>query len=263
MRTIGIGRFLFALGFVVEGALGLVARDFLLSQQPVPHGIPGREWLACISAAVLLLGGIGLLITRTARDSALVMAGFMLFWVLVLQLPRAIAEPGNEVYWLGVGEVTTLTTGGWLIYCAIARRNDVTLRIARTLFGLALVPIGLSHFVYLDVAVSLIPSWFPFRAPLTIISGAGHIAAGLAIVFGVVPRLAATLEAVMESLFTLVCWVSAVVAMPTQREHWVNLFISTALTGAGWAIAESYRAMPWLVARRGRLLPGPVAPEKS
>jgi uncharacterized membrane protein len=256
MRGLGVGHLLFALGFVVEGAIGLAAHEFLLSQQPVPDGLPWRGLLACISAALMLLPGVGLLLARTARVSALVLTAFMLFWVLVLQLPRAIAHPGNEAYWLGVGEVTTLTTGGWLIYCAIAARNDATVRIARTLFGLALIPIGLSHFVYLQSAVNLIPSWFPLRAPLTCISGAGHIMAGLAIVLGVVPRLAATLEAVMESLFTLICWVSAVVTTPTNRQDWVNLFISTALTGAGWAIADSYRRMPWALVRRSSFSPG-------
>ena len=44
----------------------------------------------------------------------------------------------------------------------------------------------------------------PFRVPLTIFMGACHVAAGLAIAFGIVARLAATLEAVMASHFTLV-----------------------------------------------------------
>ena len=107
------------------------------------------------------------------------------------------------------------------------------------------VPIGLSHIVYLKPAADLIPTWFPLRVPLTALTGVAHIAAGVAIVFGIVPRLAATLEAVMESGFTLIVWVSAVVTAPADRQHWVDLFISTALTGAAWALAESYRGKSW------------------
>jgi uncharacterized membrane protein len=255
MRTVSLGQLLFALGFVVVGAIGLWAHDFVLPQQPVPTDIPFRDLLACISGAVLLLAGSGLFVARAARVAALTLAGFMTLWVLALHLPRILSQPGIEVYWLGLGEVTTLATGGWLIYCAIAGRVDRTLRIARTIFGLALIPIGISHFVYLKVAADMIPAWFPFHVPLTWISGVGHIAAGVAIVFGIIPRLAATLEAVMEGLFTLIVWGSAVVVIPTKREDWVNLFISTALTGAGWAIAESYHAMPWTLTRRGALAP--------
>lgn len=183
----------------------------------------------------------------------------MVLWVLALHLPRALARPDIEAFWLGLGEVTTLAAGGWLIYCALSGHTDRSLQIARTIFGLALIPIGISHFVYLEVAANMLPAWFPLHVPLTWISGAGHIAAGVAILFGVVPRLAATLEAVMESLFTLIVWVSAVAVMPTKREDWVNLFISTALTGAGWAVAESYRALPWTLTRRDGLALSPPA----
>jgi uncharacterized membrane protein YphA (DoxX/SURF4 family) len=253
MRRIGIGHFLFGSAFAVEGALGLYARDFLLNQQPVAQGIPWREPLACVSAAIMLLAGIGMLVPRSSRFATLVLSGFTALWVLILHLPRAFAQPENVAFWLGVGEVTTLATGGWLIYCAHTGRDDNTVHVARILFGVALVPIGLSHIVYLKPAADLIPAWFPLRIPLTALTGVAHMAAGAAIVFGVIPRLAATLEAVMESGFTLIVWVSAVVAVPTDRQHWVDLFISTALTGAAWAVAESYRGKSWAPARRQAL----------
>jgi len=247
--SIGVGRLLFGLAFAAEGALGLSARDFLLNQQPVAQGIPWREQLACISAAIMLLAGIGMLVPRSARVSTLVLAGFTALWVLILHLPRVFAQPDNVGFWLGVGEVTTLATGGWLIYCARSGRDDKTVYIARILFGVALAPIGLSHFVYLKLAADMIPTWFPLRVPLAALTGVAHIAAGAAIVFGILPRLAATLEAVMESGFTLIVWVSAVAALPTDRQHWVDLFISAALTGAAWAIAESYRGNSRTLAR--------------
>ena len=250
MRAVGVGHLFFALGFAVVGAIGLGAHDFVLFQQPVPEKMPWRETLACISGALLLLTAVGSLVSASAKPSILVLTAYLLLWVLALHLPRAVAQPGVEGNWLGVGEVSTLTAGGWLIFCAIAGRNDGSLQAARILFGLALVPIGLSHFVYLQGAAGLIPSWFPLRVPVTAFTGAAHIAAGVAIVSGIVPRLAATLEAAMESLFTLIVWGSAVVATPTNRQDWVNIFISTALSGAAWALAESYRQAPWSFARR-------------
>lgn len=240
LRKVGVGQLFFAVGFAVVGAISLVAHDFLLNQQPVPPGIPWRETLACISAALMLLAGAGLLLPAAARQSALTLTAFVALWVVALQLPRALAHPLVEGNWLGVGEDSSLVAGGWLIYSALAGRTDGSVRLARILFGLALLPIGLSHFVYLQGAAGLVPGWMPLRVPLTALGGAGHIAAGLAIVFGVVPRLAATLEAIMESLFTVICWVSAVITTPASREDWVNLCISTALSAAAMAVAESY-----------------------
>lgn len=242
MRRVTTGHLLFAVCFALIGAISLGLHDFLLNQQPVPKDIPWRETLACISAALLLLPGIGLLIPATARQSALLLTGFVALWVVALWLPQALAHPLVEANWLGVGEDLTLVTGGWLLYCAISGRKDVSVRIARVLFGLALVPIGLSHFFYLQGAAQFIPAWMPLREPLTLLAGAGHIAAGLAIACGVVPRLAATLEGSMESLITLIVWVSAVAAKPADHASWVNLLVSTAETAAAWVVAASYVA---------------------
>lgn len=235
-----MGHVLLASCFALIGAISLGMHDFLLNQQPIPKDLPWRETLACISAALLLLPGIGLLIPATAKQSALLLAGFVALWVVALWLPQALAHPLVEGSWLGVGEDMTLVTGCWLIYCSVSGRSDRTLRVARVLFGLALVPIGLSHFFYLHGAAQLIPAWMPLRVPLTLLAGAGHIAAGLAIACGVVPRLAATLEGSMEGLITLIVWVSAAAAKPGDHGNWVNLLVSTAETAAAWVVAQSY-----------------------
>jgi hypothetical protein len=129
--------------------------------------------------------------------------------------------------------------------------------VARAAFGLALVPVGLAHFVYLNSAAELIPVWVPFRVILTGFTGAAHIAAGVAIVGGVTPLLAAMLEAVMASLFTLIVWGSAVIVAPASRESWVSLLVSAAFSAAACAVAGSYGAHlgPWVAdreTRRGR-----------
>lgn len=266
LRRIGVGHLFYALSLAVIGAIGLAARDFVLFQEPVPKGIPWRQTLACISAALLLVPGIGLLLPALVKRSALVLAAFVSLWVVALWLPQALMHPLVEGNWLGVGEDLTLVVGGWLIYCAApsvrrapradasrrpksllailcaasGRHEDASIRIARIVFGLALVPIGLSHFFYLQGAAGLIPAWMPWHVPLTMLAGAGHIAAGLAIAFGIVPPVAATLEAGMETLITLIVWVSAIAAKPGDHQNWVNLLISTAETAAAWVVAASY-----------------------
>lgn len=241
LRRIGVGHLFYALSLAVIGALGLAARDFILFQEPVPKGIPWRETLACISAALLLVPGIGLLLPALVKRSALVLAAFISLWVVALWLPQALMHPLVEGNWLGVGEDLTLVVGGWLIYrAASGRPEDASIRIARMVFGLALVPIGLSHFFYLQGAAGLIPAWMPWHVPLTMLAGAGHIAAGLAIAFGIVPPVAATLEASMETLVTLIVWVSAIAVKPGDHQNWVNLLISTAETAAAWVVAASF-----------------------
>lgn len=240
LRRLSVGHLLFASSFILIGAISLGLHDFLLFQQPVPPGIPWRVTLACISAALLLLTGAGLLLQATAKQAALVLTAFVALWIVALWIPQVLAHPLVELNWLGVGEDTVLVMGGWLIYCEVLGRSDGSVRIARILFGLALVPIGLSHFFYLDAAVKFIPTWMPLRVPLTILAGAGHIAAGLAIACGVVPRLAATLEASMETLITLIVWLSAIAARPGDHQSWIGFLLSSAETAAAFVVAASY-----------------------
>jgi uncharacterized membrane protein len=231
MTATRLGHLLFALCFAGLGLLSLLAGDFALYWQPVPPWVPWREPLAYASGAVLLASGLGMLLPRTARLATLVLTANLLLWLLLLRLPPLAVKPTDVGLWLGFGETLMLVTGGWLL---LAHR-----RPARLLFGAALLPVGLSHFVYLKGTAAMVPGWLPFHAGFAYLTGAAHIAAGLAILCAVLPRLAACLEAVMISLFTLLVWVPGIAAAPATRLPWTACLISAALAGAAWATAGS------------------------
>ncbi|HEY9140123.1 MAG TPA: DoxX family protein [Bryobacteraceae bacterium] len=260
MRVVGTGHFLFAFGLAGLGVLSLISGDFALNWQPVPAWVPWRETLAHASGILLLAGGIGMLLKRTAAPCSLVMAIYMLSWVLVLQVPRVAAAPGNVGMWLGLSESTVLMTGGWMVFASLARPADklrmkfVTgsggARVARLLFGAACLVLGLSHFVYADGTAGMVPAWLPDRLGFAYLTGAGHFAVGLGVLSGVLRRLAATMEASMISLFVLLVHIPGVAAAPTSRLPWTMVFVASALAGAVWAIARSLQDAPWGWARR-------------
>jgi uncharacterized membrane protein len=157
--------------------------------------------------------------------------------------------PLVEVNWLGFGEIAVIVAGGWVLFAAerAGRKSynlgfatgERGLRIARLLFALALIPIGLSHFVYARETIGFVPAWLPFRGGWAYLTGAGHIAAGLGVLFGVVPRLAAMLEAGMIGVFTALVWVPLVVAAPTSQLPWTGFLISWTIGAAAWVVAGS------------------------
>jgi uncharacterized membrane protein len=248
MRMTGLGRVLFALSVATLGVLGIAFRDFAFVWQLVPRTIAWHDALTTTTGAILLAGGIALLMPRTARLSALVLTGFLFLFVLLLRVPLVVAHPLVEANWYGVSETLTFVAGGWTIFSMLpahegqAFPNLGSVRFGQILFALTLPAIGLSHFFYVDQTAPLIPAWLPFHVPLAHFTGVAHIAAGAGILFGVLPRIAATLEAIMVSLFTLLVWVPAVIIAPTSGGNLTELFVSLAITGTAWSVAESFRA---------------------
>jgi len=252
MRAIGLAHFLFAAGLAGLGVLSLFSGDFALAWQPVPAWVPWREGLARASGILLLAGGAGMLVKRTAVPAALVMTIYMLSWVLLLQAPRAAQAPLNVGSWMGFAENSWLTCGGWILFAALAgpghrlgAKLSGAIPIARFLFAISCVALGLSHFVYAEVTASMVPAWLPDRLGFAYLTGAGHIAAGIGILFAIFPRLAATLEAIMISLFVLLVHIPGVISEPASRLKWTMLFVATALAGSAFAIARSLRDTEW------------------
>ena len=245
-----LGRIILGVAFAILGALILGFHDFTLAW--IPKIIPWRDVPATVVGVVLAASGIGLLIRRAARPSALVLAALLLVRFLFL-MRCVVAEPLVEGHYEEAGETLAQIAGAWTIFAMLARDRASRfggVRAGQILFGLALLPFGLAHFFYLNMTAPLIPSWIPFHVLLSYFTGAAHFAAGVAILTRVLPRLAAALEAVMVSLFTLIVWVPAMIAAPLSRSNWSEILASAAISGAAWAVAGSVGDRSWSLRRR-------------
>lgn len=238
----------FAAGMVGLGVLALIYGDFALVWQPVAPWVPGRTALAYASGLLMLFGGLGLLFEKTAAWSCRVLFPYLILWSM-LKVPALFVAPRIEGVWLGFGELAVLLSGGWVLFARIAAlkegsklafaAGERSVRIAGIFFAVWVIPIGLSHFVYLKETANLVPPWLPFRTGWACLTGAGHIAAGLGVLFSVFPRLAATMEAGMIGVFTLFVWGPAVLAKPGDRFAWTAFFISWAIASAAWVVAAN------------------------
>jgi uncharacterized membrane protein len=239
---------LFAIGMIGLGILALIYGDFALVWQPVAPWIPGRTALAYGSGLIMLLGGVGLLFRSTVAWSTRILFPYLIVWLL-LKVPALFVAPGMEAVWLGFGEIAVLLTGGWVLFAKLAGLPEGTplkfatgengIRLARILFAVSLIPIGLSHIVYVKQTADFVPAWLPYRVGWAYLTGAGQIASGLGVLFSVFPRVAAWAEAGMISLFTLLVWGPAILAAPRTRLPWTAFFISWAIASAAWVVAQN------------------------
>jgi uncharacterized membrane protein len=209
------GIFLLSIGFMALGALSVIYRDFAYSWQPVPAFHPGRDAVAIACGLFMIGTSVALLFRSTVAVAVRVIFLFLLAW-LCLKIPAVIAMPQIEGVWLGFGEIAMLLAGGWVLFARFSGLGKVAffshitgakgLRIAQIIFGLAVLPVGLSHIVYSKITTILIPSWLPFRMGLAYLTGFGQIACGLAILFSIKTRIAALIETGMLALFALLVW---------------------------------------------------------
>jgi len=247
-HIITLGHILFAIGLMGLGVLSLGSGDFAYTWQPVPQWVIWRASLARLSGLLLCATGIALLIRRAVHYSAILVSLYLALVRFALHLPYVLFRLTDLGRWLGLGESLTLVCGGWILVLAFSRHDSVTPvalwsnpRLPQFLYAGACVVFGVSHFVYADTTAGMVPAWLPFRVGVAYLTGAGHFAAGLAILFGIIPKLAATLEASMITSFVLLVHIPGVLSYPHSRLQWTMLRVASALAGAAWLVAGSLR----------------------
>ena len=235
----------YGVGAVALGITGLVWGDFAVVWQPAPNGFSGPSPLGYAVALLPLLAGLAMQWQRTAFLGALALLVPYCVAIIFFDVPRGFAQPSEFGAWYGVLENLALAAGALIICAFYARLEPATAerlsRIARVIFGICLIYFGLAHHFYLANTVSMVPAWLPpgqtFWAYAT---GAGHVAAGIAIISGVYARLGAVLLTAMFILFTILVHVPRVLfTVPHNHFAWGENAVNLALIGSAWVVAAS------------------------
>lgn len=260
-------RALFAVASASLALLSLAYGDFAPGGQALPAWVPWRETSIHMVALIVFAASVGLCFSRTALMSVFTVGAYQAIWVLI-SAPGILSAPLTIGAWYPFCEALTALLGAWILYAMLRWPSGVSempvavhriVRTGQVLFGLNCVFYGVSHFAYADYTAGMVPAWLPGRLGLAYLTGLGHIAAGIGIIAGILARLAASLEAVMMSLFGLLVWVPTLFAqsppkwaMPPQN-RWSELVVTLVLAASAWIVATSLRNTSWVLATRSRV----------
>jgi uncharacterized membrane protein YphA (DoxX/SURF4 family) len=257
-----IGRVLFAFAVAAIGALSLTYARFVPSLEPVATAFGQPAPWTWLSAAVLLVGASSLLADRTARVGAVALAALFFLWVALLHGPGLIASVKNQaddaLHTLAFAAAALVLaagvrrpTGGEPRWDRLVARAGVA---GRYVFGLCLVGFGVMHFVFFQFTADFIPAWIPWHRFWAAATGVAQIAAGLAVLSGMLARLAADLSALMYGSWAFIVHAPRVFARPTSQSEWTDVFTVAGLCAGSLIIAGA------VARRRPAKEEGPTAP---
>lgn len=244
-RFDGLAPRLFAAGMLGLGVQFLLLRDFMQAWQPVPADLPGRTGLALANAVLTILFSGAVLVGWRRRAAAVCLAALVFLWLALTDAPIAVSHANVVVAWLAVAEVAFVMCGALLLACWPGKeRMPVVLEThgplaARIVCGVALLIFGLSHFAYAKFTAGMVPAWLPERLFWAYATGAGHVAAGLSVLSGVLMRLSTRLLTLMMGSFVLLVHIPRVIATSGDAAEVKLLFAASALCGTAWILATN------------------------
>ena len=136
----------------------------------------------------------------------------------LLKVLIIVQVPGAFNSWSNLAEQSAVMAGYLATFAGLTRRDsDASARLAvaaRVWFGCCALVFGAVHFVYLKACADFVPKWIPLGGVFwSVVTGAAHIAAGIAILSGIWAQLAARLAALMYIVFGA-AWAGIALAHP-------------------------------------------------
>jgi len=251
-KLIALGTVFVATPLATFGAEHFV--DARLIMQLVPVWMPARLFWTYFVGCALISAATSLVAMRFVRLSATLLGVMFFLFVLMMDLPFAIAHPGNRLAWNFVLRESAFAGGAWALAGSqsqeprTGRRNWMIL-IGRFFVAIAVIYFGVEQLLHPEFAPGvpdskLTPAWVPLHALWGYPVGAFLLVAGTALLLNKWRRSAAASIGVVMTLLTVFLYlpILAVTRDPSLMTDAINFVFDTLLFG-GMALLIA-RALP-------------------
>jgi uncharacterized membrane protein len=254
-----LGRVFIAVAFVGMGIQQWMFKGFLIGLELVPRHIPHHAFFAYLVAAVLIVGGVLILIQKNYRAAALVLTQVFFLALVTRRLPGISVVVSDlsertvlfETLSLGAGCMMLAATlhDGESASAKAVRASGYAGNVGRLMFALSMVVFGWTHLLIPEFVAALVPSWIPFHLFWTYVTAIGFIAGGVALGLNRLGlnrlglsrtvRPAASLLGTMFLVWVLTLHGPRVAHAPYNADEWNSAFVALAISGISFAISDA------------------------
>jgi uncharacterized membrane protein YphA (DoxX/SURF4 family) len=232
-----LGRYVYGLAAIGSGVCALVWRDFS-TLADVPH----HRILTYIAAVIEILGGLAVQWSRTTRSGAIALAAIY-FTFALLAVPLIFEHPLVYNNFGNFFEQLSLASGAVILYACSGRvataRMAQLAQIGYYAFAICVISFALEQLFYLSATASLVPKWIPPGQMFwAIATTAAFAVAVLALLTGIMSRLASQLTTAMILGFGLLAWLPMLFADPHSFVNWSESTETLAIAGSAWIVAD-------------------------
>lgn len=232
----------FAIPLAVFGALHLANVAFVLPA--VPGYMPWRLFWAYFVGVALVAASLSIAGKIQVFWSGLFFGTMMFLFVLMSDLPGALANPRDRFGWTLAIRELSFAAGGWLLAASVMRgpHRSKLIAVGRVVIGVAAIFYGVEHFLHPlhcpGVPLEkVMPAWIPGRAVIGCLTGAILFVAGAAILVNRKTRLAATYLGTWIVLLVLFVYGPILIAQMFEpsigaKVEGINYFADTLLFAA-------------------------------
>jgi uncharacterized membrane protein len=196
-KIVALSNLCFAVPLAVFGALHLSDVESVMPM--VPSYMPWRIFWGYFFGVALLAASLSIATKIQVRWSGLLFGIAMFLFVAMLDIPGALASPGDRFRWTLVIREMTFGGGGWILAGTAMQGQGKSKLIAvgRVMIAIAAIFFGVEHFLH-PAAVpgvplqKVMPEWIPGRLLIDYVTGAMLLVSGASILLVKKTRMAAT-----------------------------------------------------------------------
>ena len=246
-KIMPFGRLCFATPLAVFGTEHFTDTSDIATM--VPSWIPVHTFWVYLVGVALLAAALSIAVKVQSRLAATLLGVMFFSFVVLMDIPAALAEPNNRIAWTLALRELAFASGGFAFAGARmsakhAGRAPVLVTVARYCIGVTAVFYGVEHFLHPTFATGvplekIMPEWIPGRLFWAYIAGAVLIASGACLVANKKTRQAATYLGLMILLLVLFEYLPMLLASPEDIVSLNYFFDTLFFSGAVLVLADA------------------------